>query len=105
MKRWLRSVATSPIRLYQRFISPLKPPTCRFEPTCSHFAIGAIETHGVLKGTLIASWRILRCQPFTEPGLDPVPPPGRWRVTREEALGETAREQQSAEPDGSPGPE
>lgn len=71
----LVSVATAPIRFYRRFLSPLKPPMCRFEPTCSEYALRAIETHGVLRGTLLASWRLLRCQPFAKGGPDPVPPP------------------------------
>ena len=75
----VRRVCTWPIRGYQRFISPYKPPTCRFDPTCSQYAIQAIEIHGILKGPLLAAWRILRCQPFSEPGPDPVPPHGHWR--------------------------
>lgn len=70
---------TLPIRAYQRFISPLKPATCRFEPTCSHYALLAVRRHGALRGSLLAGWRILRCQPFSEPGPDPVPAPGAWR--------------------------
>ena len=80
MTRWLRLAFVYPIKLYQRFLSPLKPPMCRFEPTCSHYAHEAVLTHGILKGSCLATWRILRCQPFTEPGPDPVPPKGRWRA-------------------------
>lgn len=72
---WLRRVATAPIRFYRRFLSPLKPPTCRFDPTCSQYAIEAIEVHGLLRGGWLATWRILRCQPLCRGGLDPVPPP------------------------------
>lgn len=60
------------IRWYQRHISPLKKPSCRFYPTCSHYAIEAIEKKGVLKGSLMAIWRILRCNPFSKGGFDPV---------------------------------
>jgi len=66
------------IRLYQRTLSPLLGQNCRFHPSCSRYAIGAIETHGPLKGLLLAAWRILRCQPFCAGGYDPVPPKGRW---------------------------
>lgn len=64
------------IRLYQRF-SRLGPPVCRFRPTCSGYAVEAIQTHGVIKGTLLAMWRILRCNPWCRGGEDPVPPKRR----------------------------
>jgi len=75
----LRRLAVLPIRVYQRLLSPLTPPSCRFEPSCSEYGAQAILAHGVLKGWLLAAWRILRCHPFTAGGLDPVPAPGRWR--------------------------
>ena len=62
-----------PIRFYQRFISPLTPPTCRFTPTCSNYAIQAIRKHGPFKGLALAVWRILRCNPWGGSGYDPVP--------------------------------
>ena len=52
-----------PIRFYQKFISPLTPPTCRFTPTCSQYAVEAIRKHGPFKGLALAVWRILRCNP------------------------------------------
>ena len=73
--RLLRYLAVLPIRLYQRFISPLTPATCRFSPTCSSYALEAIETHGVLRGGWLAGRRVLRCHPFGGTGYDPVPPP------------------------------
>jgi uncharacterized protein len=79
MKSWFARVVTWPIRLYQRFLSPLKPPMCRFTPTCSHYAHDAVLRHGVLRGGLLATWRILRCQPFSAAGPDPVPRAGHWR--------------------------
>ena len=63
------------IRFYQRRISPLFPPVCRYYPTCSHYAVEAIELHGALRGTLLATWRFLRCNPLFPGGYDPVPPP------------------------------
>ncbi|NLI60935.1 MAG: membrane protein insertion efficiency factor YidD [Clostridiales bacterium] len=60
------------IRLYQRFISPLFPNTCRFYPTCSNYAISALEKYGVLKGSLVAVKRILKCHPFHPGGYDPL---------------------------------
>ena len=62
-----------PIRFYQKYISPLKPPTCRFTPTCSQYAIEAIRKHGPFKGVALAVWRILRCNPWGGSGYDPVP--------------------------------
>lgn len=62
-----------PIRFYQRFLSPLKPPSCRFTPTCSQYAIEAIRKHGPFKGLALAIWRILRCNPWGGSGYDPVP--------------------------------
>jgi putative membrane protein insertion efficiency factor len=71
---FLARMAALPLRFYRRAISPLKPPTCRFQPTCSAYAIEALETHGLLRGTWLATWRVLRCQPFARAGYDPVPP-------------------------------
>jgi putative membrane protein insertion efficiency factor len=59
---------------YQRLVSPLLGPRCRFEPSCSHYAVEALRTHGAVRGTALAGWRVLRCQPFARPGYDPVPP-------------------------------
>ena len=58
------------IRFYQRKISPHTPPQCRFYPTCSQYAVLAIEKYGALRGTLKAVWRILRCNPFNKGGID-----------------------------------
>jgi putative membrane protein insertion efficiency factor len=60
------------IRTYRKFISPLKQPSCRFYPTCSQYAIDAIQKYGALKGSLMAMKRILKCHPFNEGGYDPV---------------------------------
>lgn len=62
-----------PIRFYQRFISPMLPPACRFTPTCSQYAVEAIQKHGALKGLYLAIRRILRCHPWGGSGYDPVP--------------------------------
>lgn len=63
------------IRLYQRFISPYKAPSCRFTPTCSVYAVTALREWGPVIGILLAVWRILRCNPFSKGGSDPVPVP------------------------------
>ncbi len=62
------------IRFYQKNISPRKISCCRFNPTCSAYAIEAIEVHGAFKGFFMSAWRILRCNPFGKGGFDPVPP-------------------------------
>ena len=70
MKRILIGV----IKFYRKYISPLKPaPTCKYIPTCSEYGIEAIEKYGALKGGLLTIWRILRCNPFSKGGYDPVP--------------------------------
>jgi uncharacterized protein len=61
------------IRFYRRHISPHTPPSCRFQPTCSQYALTAIERYGAWKGSRLALWRILRCNPFGKGGYDPVP--------------------------------
>ena len=58
------------LRFWQVFISPLYPPSCRFHPTCSEYAIMAVEKHGALKGSLKAVWRVLRCNPWSKGGVD-----------------------------------
>jgi hypothetical protein len=60
------------IRLYKKYISPGLPPSCRYLPTCSDYAIDAIAKYGAFKGSLMAAWRILRCNPFSKGGYDPV---------------------------------
>ena len=80
----LRELFILPIRFYQRFLSPLFPPTCRFTPSCSEYGRQVILAHGVFKGTLLTTWRILRCQPFCTGGHDPMPEHGRWRSERTE---------------------
>lgn len=65
-------VLVSLIRGYQALISPLLPPSCRFTPTCSEYAIEAIKKHGALRGTYLAARRLLRCHPFHPGGYDPV---------------------------------
>ncbi|MGI6633300.1 MAG: membrane protein insertion efficiency factor YidD [Bacillota bacterium] len=73
----IRKALASLVRLYQVYLSPLKGPACRYYPTCSEYARQAILIHGPLKGVLMASWRLLRCNPFSAGGYDPVPPAPR----------------------------
>ena len=71
--RLLVAILVASIRFYQRFISPLTPPSCRFTPTCSQYALEALRKHGPLRGLYLAVRRILRCHPWGGSGYDPVP--------------------------------
>lgn len=79
MSGWLTRVLVAPVRFYQRFISPALPASCRYYPTCSAYAVTALEVHGPIKGMLLALWRLLRCNPLTRGGVDHVPDKGQWR--------------------------
>jgi putative membrane protein insertion efficiency factor len=68
-----------PIRAYQRWISPARPRRCRYEPTCSAYAVEAIERFGVLRGIVLAVWRLMRCNPLSHGGFDPLPERFRLR--------------------------
>jgi putative membrane protein insertion efficiency factor len=69
----VKHVAVIFIKIYQIFISPLFPPSCRYTPTCSQYALEAVEKHGFIKGSYLAGRRLLRCHPFHDGGYDPVP--------------------------------
>jgi uncharacterized protein len=69
----MKAVVLRLLRIYQRYISPLLPPSCRFTPTCSEYAYVAIDRHGVVQGGWLGFRRILRCHPFHPGGYDPVP--------------------------------
>ncbi|MGI5900192.1 MAG: membrane protein insertion efficiency factor YidD [Christensenellales bacterium] len=64
------------ISLYRKYLSPVLPRACKYHPTCSAYAIGALKAHGAFKGTALSTWRLLRCNPFSHGGYDPVPPKG-----------------------------
>jgi uncharacterized protein len=68
----VRAVAIAPIRLYQRLVSPALGRRCKYYPSCSEYAVQAIRTFGILRGLILAAWRLLRCNPFSHGGLDPV---------------------------------
>lgn len=69
----MRQLLIRLIGLYQYFISPLKPPTCRFTPTCSHYACEVVAKYGVWRGTWLSIKRVLRCNPWNPGGYDPAP--------------------------------
>ena len=68
----VKRVALAPIRAYQRWISPSRPRRCKYEPTCSAYAVESIERFGVIRGFILASYRLIRCNPFSHGGFDPV---------------------------------
>lgn len=68
----LRWAATAPVVLYQRLISPAIPRRCKYEPTCSRYAVEAVKRYGILRGAVLAGWRLLRCNPWSYGGYDPV---------------------------------
>lgn len=74
----------APIRFYQRFITPYTPATCRYYPTCSAYGVTALRTHGAVIGTALTIWRVLRCNPWSDGGIDHVPPKGLWRRRSED---------------------
>ena len=74
----LKKLLIFPIKLYKKYISPLLGNHCRYRPTCSIYMIQAIEIHGAVKGLILGTWRILRCNPWSKGGYDPVPPKGMW---------------------------
>jgi uncharacterized protein len=71
--QWPRQLLALVIRGYQRFISPALPPSCRFYPSCSQYALEAVTRYGAIKGTWLATRRLVRCHPFHPGGFDPVP--------------------------------
>ena len=69
----MKKILIAGIRFYQKFLSPMKRTRCTYIPTCSQYGLEAIEKHGAVKGSILALWRILRCNPFSKGGFDPVP--------------------------------
>jgi putative membrane protein insertion efficiency factor len=68
----LKLTLVAPIRLYQRVVSPALPKRCKYYPTCSEYAAQAIRTYGIARGLVLAAWRLLRCNPWSHGGVDPV---------------------------------
>ena len=68
----VRTIFLAPVLAYQKLISPAIPRRCKYEPTCSHYAVGAVREFGILRGLVLAGWRLLRCNPWSYGGYDPV---------------------------------
>lgn len=84
IRRLPAGVLVGLVRGYQLTVSPLLGPVCRFYPSCSHYSIGALRTHGALRGTALTLWRLARCNPWNPGGVDLVPP-ARGRVPTDQA--------------------
>jgi putative membrane protein insertion efficiency factor len=67
---FLRTVAVAPLRVYQRWISPGLPRRCKYHPTCAEYAVQAVRRYGILRGAVLAAWRLLRCNPWSHGGVD-----------------------------------
>lgn len=73
LSSFLKKIFVIPIKLYKKLISPLLPAQCKYYPSCSTYALQAIERFGIIRGTILGAWRILRCNPWSLGGIDPVP--------------------------------
>jgi putative membrane protein insertion efficiency factor len=81
MNAMVRRVVVQPVLGYQRLISPALPRRCKYHPTCSAYAVQAIESYGILRGAVLAAWRLLRCNPLSHGGYDPVSAQTLFRST------------------------
>jgi uncharacterized protein len=72
MRNAMRGLAIAPIKLYQRLISPMVGQRCKYYPSCSEYAVQAVQRFGILRGLVLAAWRLLRCNPWSHGGFDPV---------------------------------
>ena len=84
MRKILITILILPIRFYQKVISPMTPPSCRFTPTCSAYGLQAFKKHGPIKGFYLTARRILRCHPWGGSGYDPVPEEFSWRLKKKD---------------------
>jgi uncharacterized protein len=86
----LREIFILPVRVYQKLVSPLLPPSCKYHPSCSQYAIDALRTFGPAKGSVLAAWRLVRCNPFSHGGYDPVENQRLFRRQTSDEKGATA---------------
>ncbi|MBZ5667512.1 MAG: membrane protein insertion efficiency factor YidD [Acidobacteriia bacterium] len=97
----MKFLALGLLRIYKRWISPVFPPSCRYVPTCSEYAMEAVERFGTVRGGMMAVWRLLRCHPFAKGGLDPVVGPTLPQSTRKDgapAVGNAAELRSAGQP-------
>ncbi len=93
-------ILIAPIRFYQRFITPYTPASCRYYPTCSAYAVTALRTRGAVVGTGLTIWRLLRCNPWSDGGIDHVPAKGRRSQASVDAMPEHDHDQHAGGVDG-----
>jgi uncharacterized protein len=105
VKRLLAAILIAPIRLYQRFISPAFAPRCRYYPTCSEYAVQSLRELGPVRGSILAAWRLLRCNPFSHGGVDEVSDRRLFRgtQTRSERSAQRPRPPRTSRPHLPPG--
>jgi putative membrane protein insertion efficiency factor len=105
VKRLLAAILIAPIRLYQRFISPAFAPRCRYYPTCSEYAVQSLRELGPVRGSILAAWRLLRCNPFSDGGVDEVSDRRLFRgtETRSERTAQRQRPPRTSRPQLPPG--
>ncbi len=82
IERGARTIVVAPIEVYRRLISPALPRRCKYEPTCSRYAVQAVGEYGILRGLVLAVWRLLRCNPWSHGGYDPVEAQGLFKADR-----------------------
>jgi uncharacterized protein len=82
MARALRGLVLAPVIAYRRLLSPLLPRRCKYEPSCSAYAVQAVREYGILRGLVLAGWRLLRCNPWSHGGYDPVSAQGLFGTGR-----------------------
>lgn len=75
----MKKIMIAVIQLYQKYLSPLKSTKCPYYPSCSNYGLEAVHKHGAFKGFVLALWRVLRCNPFSKGGFDPVPEEFSWK--------------------------
>ena len=79
------------IQIYQKTISVRRGPVCRYYPSCSHYGVGALQTHGAVKGILLTTGRVLRCHPWSAGGIDLVPAQGKWTYVEEKVIEDSTK--------------
>jgi uncharacterized protein len=101
--RVVRAVAVAPIVVYQRVLSPAIPRRCKYEPTCSRYAVEAIWRYGILKGLVLAGWRLLRCNPWSYGGYDPVEAQRVFPIRASGLVKQASEQTAGAEPEAGSG--
>lgn len=86
IERTARALVLAPVAAYQRVVSPALPRRCKYEPTCSRYAVQAVGEYGILRGLALAIWRLLRCNPWSHGGYDPVEAQQLFKVDRPRGL-------------------